>query len=190
MATITYSIDQRVFDLFPDFIRGVLVARDVVNQPSPEELIVILREEEEEMRRRVAGQEIAVHPRINSWREAFRKMGVKPSEYRSSIEAMARRVANGHQLPAINALVDIGNIISLRYLIPTGGHALIMFVSQSACGLQPGMRFCPIRNGPTENRIRARSFSRKAMRCSPAAGCGANPIISHRTRDAFHRSST
>ena len=124
MATITYSIDQRVFDLFPDFIRGVLVARDVVNQPSPEELIVILREEEEEMRRRVAGQEIAAHPRINSWREAFRKMGVKPSDYRSSIEAMARRVANGHQLPAINALVDIGNIISLRYLIPTGGHAL------------------------------------------------------------------
>lgn len=124
MADITYSIDSKIFDLFPDFIRGVLVARDVVNQPSPEELIVILREEEEEMRRRVAGQEIAVHPRVNSWREAFRKMGVKPSEYRSSIEAMARRVANGHQLPAINALVDIGNIISLRYLIPTGGHAL------------------------------------------------------------------
>lgn len=132
MAAITYSIDQRVFDHFPDFIRGVLAARNVVNQPSPEELTAILRKEEEEMRRRVAGQEIAAHPFINSWREAFRKMGVKPGEYRSSIEAMTRRVAKGHQLPAINALVDIGNIISLRYLIPTGGHALD-HVSEPIC---------------------------------------------------------
>ena len=124
MAAVTYSIDPRVFDLFPDFIRGVLVARDVVNRPSPEELTAILRQEEEDLRRRLAGQDIAAHPRINCWRGAFRELGIKPGEYRSSIEAMARRVVNDHQLPTINTLVDIGNIISLRYLIPTGGHAL------------------------------------------------------------------
>ena len=37
---------------------------------------------------------------------------------------MARRVINGNELPSINALVDIGNIISLRRLIPVGGHSL------------------------------------------------------------------
>ncbi len=55
---------------------------------------------------------------------AFRKTGVKPAEFRSSIEAMARRVAKGQELPSINALVDIGNVLSLRHLVPTGGHAL------------------------------------------------------------------
>jgi DNA/RNA-binding domain of Phe-tRNA-synthetase-like protein len=37
---------------------------------------------------------------------------------------MTRRVLNGNELPSINALVDIGNIISLRYLLPVGGHSL------------------------------------------------------------------
>jgi DNA/RNA-binding domain of Phe-tRNA-synthetase-like protein len=124
MAANTYSIDPKIFDLFPDFFRGVMVAREVENQPSPEELTALLRQEEKDLRRRLADQDIAAHPRIHTWREAFRALGIKPSEYRPSIEALARRVMNGYQLPAINTLVDIGNIISLRYLIPTGGHAL------------------------------------------------------------------
>lgn len=124
MSEIVYSIDSEVFRLFPDFTRGVLVAREVENRPSPDELVALLRQEEENLREALLGQEIADHPCIRNWREAFRSMGIKPSEFRSSIEAMARRVANGSQIPSINALVDIGNIISLRYLIPAGGHAL------------------------------------------------------------------
>jgi len=124
MTTIVYSIDDEVFRLFPDFIRGVLVARDVENQPSPDELVNLMRQEEDNLREALHGQEISEHPLIHNWREAFRSLGIKPSEFRSSIEALARRVANGNQLPSINALVDIGNIISLRYLTPAGGHAL------------------------------------------------------------------
>ena len=124
MPEIVYSIDSEVFRLFPDFIRGVLVARDVENRPSPAELIALLRREEDNQRDALLGQEIADHPCIRNWRDAFRSLGIKPADFRSSIEAMARRVAKGNQLPSINALVDIGNIISLRYLIPAGGHAL------------------------------------------------------------------
>jgi DNA/RNA-binding domain of Phe-tRNA-synthetase-like protein len=124
MPQIVYSIDSEVFRLFPDFIRGVLVVRDVENHPSPNDLIALMRQEEDNLREILLGQVIADHPLIHNWREAFRSMGIKPSEFRSSIEAMARRVVNGSQLPSINALVDIGNIISLRYLIPVGGHAL------------------------------------------------------------------
>lgn len=124
MSEIVYSIDSEVFRLFPDFIRGVLVARDVENRSSPNDLIALMRQEEDNLREAFIGQEIADYPLIHNWREAFRSMGIKPSEFRSSIEAMARRVVNGSQLPSINAMVDIGNIISLRYLIPAGGHAL------------------------------------------------------------------
>jgi DNA/RNA-binding domain of Phe-tRNA-synthetase-like protein len=124
MPEIVYSIDSEIFRLFPDFIRGVLVARDVENRQSPEELIALMRQEEDNLREALLGQEIAEHPLIRNWREAFRSLGIKPAEFRSSIEAMARRAAKGNQLPSINALVDIGNIISMRYLIPAGGHAL------------------------------------------------------------------
>ncbi len=37
---------------------------------------------------------------------------------------MARRALRGDPLPSINALVDIGNVISLKYLVPAGGHAI------------------------------------------------------------------
>jgi DNA/RNA-binding domain of Phe-tRNA-synthetase-like protein len=37
---------------------------------------------------------------------------------------MVRRVLRNDPLPGINALVDIGNIVSLRHLIPAGGHAI------------------------------------------------------------------
>lgn len=124
MPAITYAIDNEIFRHFPDFIRGVLVARKVENCPSPAELIALLRQEEDNLREALNGQEIADHPHIRNWRDAFRSLGIKPAEFRSSIEAMVRRVAKGNQLPSINALVDIGNIISLRYLIPAGGHAL------------------------------------------------------------------
>jgi DNA/RNA-binding domain of Phe-tRNA-synthetase-like protein len=37
---------------------------------------------------------------------------------------MVRRVARGDRLPRINALVDIGNLVSLRHLMPVGVHPL------------------------------------------------------------------
>ena len=102
----------------------MVVARDVVNRASPPELVKLLRDAENSLRDRLNAESLISHPRIISWREAFRSLGIKPSEYRPSIEAMARRVINGNELPSINALVDIGNIISLRYLLPVGGHSL------------------------------------------------------------------
>jgi DNA/RNA-binding domain of Phe-tRNA-synthetase-like protein len=37
---------------------------------------------------------------------------------------MVRRVLNDNELPGINTIVDIGNIISLRHTITAGGHAI------------------------------------------------------------------
>ena len=124
MTKIQYSISDEIFERFPEFMRGVVVARDVTNRASPPELVALLREAEAQLRQQVNAETLITHPRIVSWREAFRSLGIKPSEYRPSLEAMARRVINGNELPSINALVDIGNIISLRRLIPVGGHSL------------------------------------------------------------------
>lgn len=124
MKEIFYSITNDIFTPFPDYIRGVVVARGVQNGTSPAELVSLLREAEASLRERFGEENPATLPRIASWREAFRKTGVKPAEFRSSIEAMTRRVVKGQEIPSINALVDIGNVLSLRHLIPTGGHSL------------------------------------------------------------------
>ena len=124
MKTIQYTIAPQVFEKFPEYIRGVVLAVGVSNGESTPELIQLLRDEEKSLQQRLKVEEITNYPKVNSWREAFRSLGIKPSEYRSSIEAMSRRVLRGNELPSINALVDIGNILSLRHLVPTGGHAL------------------------------------------------------------------
>lgn len=124
MAGLTYSISREIFDKFPGYIRGVVLAFDVHNRPSPGELIQKLREVEASVRQQTTIENIAEHPRIKSWREAYKAFGAKPSEFRSSVEAMARRALRNDSLPSINALVDIGNIVSLQHLVPVGGHSM------------------------------------------------------------------
>jgi DNA/RNA-binding domain of Phe-tRNA-synthetase-like protein len=119
-----YSISPDVFARFPGYVRGVVIAHEVQNGPSPAELVQMLREAEASVRARVSLEQIAEEPRIKAWRDAYRAFGAKPAEFRSSVEAMARRALRGDELPAINALVDIGNVVSLRHLIPAGGHAI------------------------------------------------------------------
>jgi DNA/RNA-binding domain of Phe-tRNA-synthetase-like protein len=79
---------------------------------------------EASIRERLNLDHLADAPRIAAWREAYRSAGIKPNEFRSSIEAMARRALRSQELPSINKLVDIGNILSLRHIVPAGAHAL------------------------------------------------------------------
>ncbi len=124
MKALTYSISNEIFKRFPGYVRGVVVARGVRNHSSSEALVHILREVEESTRGNLKIELVAETPRIKSWREAYRSFGAKPSEFRSSIEALVRRVLRNEPLPSINALVDIGNVVSLRHLVPAGGHAI------------------------------------------------------------------
>jgi len=124
MKELFYSIDSKIFTMFPGYVRGVVLAYEVKNGPSSPELTALLRSEEAALRERLTIDTLTEQPRIRAWREAFRSLGMKPGEFRPSIEAMARRALHGDSIPSINALVDIGNIISLRYLIPAGGHSL------------------------------------------------------------------
>lgn len=118
------GVSDAVFEIFPTYVRGVVVAHGVGNGPSPPTLIELLRQAEASLRERIGMDDITADPRIGAWREAFRRLDIKVSKYRPSMEAMARRVLSGNELPSINALVDIGNLLSLRHLVSMGGHAI------------------------------------------------------------------
>ncbi|MBN1632441.1 MAG: hypothetical protein JW990_22005 [Thermoleophilia bacterium] len=124
MQYYSYSISPEIFARYPGYVRGVVIAHGVTNGPSPAELVQMMREAEESVRARVDAEKVAEEPRIKSWREAYRAFGAKPAEFRSSVEAMARRALRGDQLPSISALVDLGNVMSLRHLLPAGAHAI------------------------------------------------------------------
>ena len=121
---MNYSVSEKIFEEFSEYVRGVVVATGVSNGESPPELVQLLREAENSARREMEGFNIAEHPRIAAWRAAYRWFGARPSEFRCSIEAMSRRLVRGGSLPTINRLVDIGNVISLRHLLSAGCHAI------------------------------------------------------------------
>jgi DNA/RNA-binding domain of Phe-tRNA-synthetase-like protein len=124
LDSLTYRISPDIFEKYPEYARGVVLAFDLHNGPAPDTLIRLLREAEASVRLPAQIETIAEHPRIRPWREAYKAFGAKPSEFRSSVEAMARRALRGEHLPSINALVDIGNVVSLLHLVPVGGHSL------------------------------------------------------------------
>ena len=118
-----YTAAKEIFEMYPGYVRGVVVARGVTNgEQENTEILALLREAEETVRQRSDLEDISQHPRIASWRAAYAKFGARPSKFHSSIEAMVRRVRKGGELPYINDLVALGNSISLRYLLPVGGH--------------------------------------------------------------------
>ncbi len=138
MSGLTYSIAPEIFNKYPGYCRAVVVALDVHNGPSPAELVGLLREAEASVSTQTSLELIADHPKIKAWREAYKAFGAKPSEFRSSVEAMARRALRGDQINSINALVDIGNLVSLRHLLPVGGHAMDDMVHDIALRLAIG----------------------------------------------------
>ena len=119
-----FSIQKELFDILPDLTIGMVVARDVDNTRPSKEIDDLLTQAVEEMKKNFIGDKAQEHPRIKPWRTAFSKLTISGSKFPSSIESMARRVLKGDPFPKINPLVDLYNSVSVRYLVPMGGHDL------------------------------------------------------------------
>lgn len=119
-----FSIQKELFDILPDFTIGMVVATGVDNTHPSKEIDDLLSQSIEEMKRSFVAEKAQDHPRIKPWRTAFTKLGISGSKFPSSIESIARRILKGDPFPKINPLVDLYNGVSLRYLVPMGGHDL------------------------------------------------------------------
>ncbi len=65
------------------------------------------------------------HPSISQWRKIYEEdFQVKAKTYRSSIEALLRRVVTGKKIWNICNVVDLYNCCSILSLLPMGGYDL------------------------------------------------------------------
>ena len=119
-----FSIQKELFDILPDLTIGMVVAKDVDNTHPSKEIDDLLTQAVEEVKKNFIGDKAQEHPRIKPWRAAFSKLGISGSKFPSSVESMARRILKGDPFPKINSLVDLYNSVSLRFLVPMGGHDL------------------------------------------------------------------
>jgi len=119
-----FSIQKELFDILPDLTIGMVAAMDVDNTRPSGEIETLVSQAIEEMKRDFIVDKAQEHPRIKPWRTAFSKLSISGSKFPSSNESMAKRILRGDPFPRINPLVDLYNSLSLRYLVPMGGHDL------------------------------------------------------------------
>jgi DNA/RNA-binding domain of Phe-tRNA-synthetase-like protein len=113
-----FDYDARIVDRFPTVVGGVIHAIGLSNGPSPSELSDAFRAEQEAVLARIGSTPLSELPSLAAWRRAFRTFGVDPTAYRSAAEALLRRLTKQGSIPSINTLVDIGNLVSIRYAMP------------------------------------------------------------------------
>jgi DNA/RNA-binding domain of Phe-tRNA-synthetase-like protein len=118
-----FSVSPEIFEMFPDLQIAAAVFSGINNTVRQSEVAELLRNEELFSRSVFSEMKVSEHPNIQSWRKAYTKFGAG-SHYRSSVEALAKRVTKGENLPSINSLVDIYNLVSLKHLVPVGGEDL------------------------------------------------------------------
>jgi DNA/RNA-binding domain of Phe-tRNA-synthetase-like protein len=71
---------------------------------------------------RLAANAESEMPEIAAWREAFSKMGLKPTQYRCASEALLRRFRKEGNMPGFHPLVDYLNYVSMAYAIPIAAY--------------------------------------------------------------------
>lgn len=117
MRTI-FSYALAIAERYPTIRAGVTYATGLTNGPSPPELLEEYRREQQAATRRLEETPIADIASIAAWRRAFTTFGVKPTQHRVAAEALLRRLQKAGDIPSISTLVDIGNLVSIRYGLP------------------------------------------------------------------------
>lgn len=114
------SISAQVSEKYPTYVAYLLVVDSIRNEPTNEFSDNFLAKAEKFASDLLASVAIEDLPEVKIWREAFRSFGVKPSDGRSSFEALLRRTSKG--LPRIDFLTDVYNALSVIHLVPIGGE--------------------------------------------------------------------
>lgn len=113
-----FSYHPDVIERYPAIRAGVVHAVGLSNGPSPAAMKDEFRAQQRASRSALEGRALSAVPSIVSWRRAFSSFGVKPTQYRNAAEALLRRLVKRGDIPSINLLVDIANLVAIRYALP------------------------------------------------------------------------
>jgi DNA/RNA-binding domain of Phe-tRNA-synthetase-like protein len=113
-------VGGQVFEKFPSFRRGIVVARKMDNRGPSQELEGLLNEALTDAA--AAPIDLTTDPRTAVWNETYRELGCNPKKFPPAHLALLKRIQKpGVSLPFINKAVAIMNDNSIRGVLPVGG---------------------------------------------------------------------
>jgi DNA/RNA-binding domain of Phe-tRNA-synthetase-like protein len=113
-----FAYDPTITGRYPDLATSIVTVGSADNTSTRAGLALELAAEVAAVRRRHDGAALSELASIAAWRRVFTSFGTKPTQYRNAAEALIRRVVNGNDLPSLNTLTDIGNLVSIRHAVP------------------------------------------------------------------------
>ncbi|MDR2892142.1 MAG: hypothetical protein LBV80_03520 [Deltaproteobacteria bacterium] len=119
-----FTVSKELFEVLGEACFGVVAVQGLDNNL---DLPVIRQDLAEQIAAREAefeNKKVKEDAQIVPYREAFQALGINPNKYMCSIEALLSRIAKKKGMPNINAGVDLGNAVSLKYCLPMGAHDL------------------------------------------------------------------
>jgi DNA/RNA-binding domain of Phe-tRNA-synthetase-like protein len=116
LAIFQYHSD--ILTCYPTVVGGVILAKGMTNGRAPKDLQVAFITEQQATLQRIGDTPLSQIKSLAAWRNVFRSFGVDPTQYRSAAEALLRRLTKKGDIPNINLLVDLGNLVSIRYALP------------------------------------------------------------------------
>jgi DNA/RNA-binding domain of Phe-tRNA-synthetase-like protein len=113
-----FSYSKEILEVFPATRGGVIHATGLSNTRTPPDLAAAYRIEQETVKQRIGDAPLSEIPSLAAWRRTFSTFGVKPTQYRNAAEALLRRLTKQGDIPSINSLVDMANLVCLRTCLP------------------------------------------------------------------------
>ncbi len=113
-----FRYDAALLERFPQTRGAIIHARGLQGGASSAELKELYAQEQAATLARIGDQPLSALPTIAAWRRCFSGFGLRPTQYRSAVEALLRRLTKQGDIPSINRLVDIGNLVSIRHELP------------------------------------------------------------------------
>ena len=127
-------IQDEIFDMFPDFYRGIIVVNGITNHPSLKRVKKTLKKAMTEH----GNVDIENDERLLVWDQAHAEFGSNPKKFPPSIKSLLKRIQKNPALPYINSVVALFNLISIKYCLPCGGDNMEQVEGDFILGLAKG----------------------------------------------------
>lgn len=117
-----FTVSSEVFEKLDNVCFGVIVAKGIDNSLVKNDIVEKLDQSIKDCEDKFKDTKIKELEGILCYRDAFKELGINPNKFMSSTEAMLTRTSKGKGLPNISPIVDLGNAVSLKYMVPLGAH--------------------------------------------------------------------
>jgi len=116
-----YVVEDAVFEIFPAFRRGVVMATGINNSDVDPETADLLSQAISKVSQSPTNGEME---KISVWNAAFTRMGMDPAKLSPSIRFLYEQIHRGRPPRPINKVVNLFNKTSIEWVAPCGGDDL------------------------------------------------------------------